>query len=646
VPKAKAPKAPRARHHSKDTRQISVFDSLPCREFPDWRPQEPPDLSGETELIVDYETTGLRWWGGDVPVGLAVGTRDGRTWYLPTRHAGGNLDEETVKRFARTELKGKHIIGFHTGFDIHMSRVFGADLEELGCTVSDVSHYVALIDDHRKEFSLEDVSQKYLGEGKVKGIDTKQMARYHAAEAASYARKDVVLTNRLRDTIWPLLDKENLQRVRALEDRSIFVTCEMEKNGAPIDEEKLDRWIAKSERDYIRLQYDLCRVSGLRIDPRKPADVRRLFDKLDIDIPIIDFGPDQGKQTFNDVYLRPIKNESIQILRRARKLASLRSKYFLKYKAELNRNGILRYSLNQLRGEEGGTVSGRYSSSAYSTNPPEGVNIQQVAGKKQMASMKEMDEEDDPVLQYNTRELFITGDERSSWLSADASQIEYRLFANLARPPSVMKAYDEDRWTDYHEIVRSMILPIVEITRVRTKDLNFAKLYGAGLRKIAWMLGLQVQEILPFVRAYDHAFPEARRILRSAMELAAPECPYPPCECKNKHRGWVKTITGRRARFPYAIDLHSALNRVIQGTAADVNKQKLIELHDARKWTGLKLRFTVHDEGDGDIPNLEAARRVQTILNRQSFPEIRPDILWKVSVGENWGKLTDLEKAA
>jgi DNA polymerase-1 len=238
--------------------------------------------------------------------------------------------------------------------------------------------------------------------------------------------------------------------------------------------------------------------------------------------------------------------------------------------------------------------------------------------------------EDYDVAHYVVRELYVAGS--GLLLKSDAMQIEYRLFAHYARPPGVMAAYRADPYTDFHNAVMEMVRRVhATITRERTKDLNFAKIYGAGLSKIAVMLGLEENVVRPFVRAYDRTFPEAERLLKRCMRVA-------------EDRGYVKTLLGRRARFPHRIRLHKALNAVIQGSAADINKQKIVELYRTRKQTGLKLRLTIHDEAVGDVPNVEAARAVAQVLNAQSFTTEVP-ILWETKVGPNWANGKALEVA-
>jgi DNA polymerase-1 len=133
----------------------------------------------------------------------------------------------------------------------------------------------------------------------------------------------------------------------------------------------------------------------------------------------------------------------------------------------------------------------------------------------------------------------------------------------------------------------------------------------------------RMSQIIEVNRIYNREIPEAKPLLEKAKALA-------------QARGYVRTVLGRRARFLNGYRIHKALNGIIQGSAADVMKQKLVELHEARKDTGLLLRFTVHDEVDGDIPNRGLAQKVAEVLNRQSFLQFKVPILWETSIGPNW----------
>src|SRR5712691_12521424 len=132
--------------------QPSLYDTLqhsrPTTPQSTWEPDTPPSLNGIHEIALNFETTGLHWFDQDRPIALSLGLLDGRSFYLPWGHrGGGNISEDTVKRWAQRELRGKLITNINTKFDIHMARVWGVDLEAQGNVVSDVSHYAALLDD-------------------------------------------------------------------------------------------------------------------------------------------------------------------------------------------------------------------------------------------------------------------------------------------------------------------------------------------------------------------------------------------------------------------------------------------------------------------------------------------------------------------
>ena len=211
------------------------------------------------------------------------------------------------------------------------------------------------------------------------------------------------------------------------------------------------------------------------------------------------------------------------------------------------------------------------------------------------------------------------------WFCADAAQIEFRLFVHYANAARLLQAYTDDPWMNYHKFVQKMVVQFrPDASYDDTKTLNFSKLYATGKDNVARQLKLPRAESDLFVQRYDMAFPEVGELLKTATGLA-------------EARGWVKTMMGRRCRFPTKDRTYKALNGVIQGTAADIMKRKIIELHNERKRTGLTLRFTVHDEVNGDVPDAESARLVSEVLNRQSF-DTKVPILWETGTASNWAE--------
>lgn len=606
----------------------------PRRSDPTWMAQSPPSLDNMHDIVLNFETNGLEWWNGHKPIGVTIGTLDGQfKQFLPFGFkGGGNLDEETVRRWAQRELRGKRITNAHMAFDVHMARVFGVDLEEQGNTVSDVQHYAALLDDHRKQFKLDVLAKDYLGGIEIERVDERNMSEYAAHDVAARAEYQATLVSQLREKMWPLLDKDDLQRVRQLEDDVIYAAVEMEKNAAPIDTELLAHDKAQCEAEYQRLLIEVSQEVGFAF-AHKASDWKRVFEKYGLGF----------SDSYAEDVISAIDHPIVKLGHRAAQYASLNSKIFTPYTQRVGADGLLHYELNQLRGEKGGTVSGRFSA-PYIHQVPNHDNHTAVFGDTLFS-----------------RRLFVP--RAGLFFEADAAQIEFRIFAHHAENAKVLKAYAENPEVSFHRLLHSMILPFKEdLSYTHQKNLNFATIYAAGLIKTAVMMGFISSDVGEEIRAaktqdtdprlaavreirkiYNRELPEIDPLLKRASHLASPACDK---WCNKsvmsrqlhrlyQHRGYVMTALGRRSRFPTAYDLHKALNRVLQGTAADIMKRKLVEVHNERKTTGFTMRYTVHDSVCGDVPDQESAQRVREILNRQSTP-LRVPILWSCGTGANW----------
>lgn len=602
-----------------------------------WRPEPPPSLDGEDEIFLNFETTGLKWFDKDLPIAASLWAK-GRSWYLPWAHrGGGNLDEAIMKEWFHREVRNKLITNINTRFEVHNARVWGIDLEAQGNRVSDVAHYAALLDDHRQYMNLDSLIKDILGETPMPRLDETRMASYSAGSAAPRSMYNVESVKRLKEAFWPRLDDEDLQRVRQLEDKVIYVVCEMEKNGTLINLELLNIWIKETERQFQQCCLELYKQTGLKINPNSSKDDAKVFQYLKI--PVVEFTP-TGLPSFTDDIVKSIDHPTVKLLRHAKKLASLNSK-FKKYQKVVGSDGILRYALHQLRASrfdaddagETGTVTGRFTSTEIVSGI--GINIQQVL-KPEKQFLTYGDE-------YFIRNLHIP-EFGKLHLLADAEQIQYRLFAHEANNPNVIEEYRKDPWLSFHKMMWKTFKQYKpDLTYKRTKDINFAKLFAAGPTKLALMLEfitkhefeeLRAQKVnryhpklaqtLEILKIYDKVLPETSDLLKRASELA-------------KERGYIKTILGRRIRFSDDHRLHKALNARIQGSEADIVKTKAVELYESRKETGLTLRFQVHDEFDGDIPDDNSAKLVKEILNRQSFSGLRVPILWGVKTGTSWG---------
>ena len=619
-----------------------------------WELKPPPNISGVRELEIDWETSGLKWWTkAHRPGGAGICLPDGSTHYLAWGHRGGgnNISEEAARCYFN-DIRNVHITNLNTRFEVHMGREWGVDFEANGCTVADVGHFAALLDDHRQEHSLASIVRDYLtDEAKVNvvdgiALDGSRMMEYHAGTVAVRAEADVRQVHKLKKLMLPKLTAEGLDEVRKLEEEVIYVVCEMEKNGTYTNVPLLDQWLVECEREWKQCLHQIYKNTGLSVNPTSNDDMKKLFRARGLES--MEMSPSGKQPSFKEDVLKKFEDENIKLALRAKQLRSLESKYLKKYRRNVDSDGLLRYALHQLRAQKGdeddrsaGTITGRFSSAAFTfpKEPDYGVNIQQVMKvAKQIAKYG---------ARYLIRQLHVPKDRRHLHLSADAEQIEYRIFASLANTPKVIQAYKDNPGMSFHKFMHELIKPFVPtFTYRQQKDLNFAVIYAAGLAKMAFMLGYitksemedikdsknyydpRLKETREIRRIYDEVVPEVKGLLATASRLA-------------ETRGYVMTVMGRRMRFPEKQRLHKALNGVIQGSAADVNKKKLVELHQQRKHTGLIMRYTVHDEVDGDIPDAEGAAKVSEILNTQSFAKLRVPIRWAVKTGANWRECAD-----
>lgn len=674
-----------ARHPRRhDTSTRALFEEPAALQLlvrpANYTPDAPPERLGERRVRLDFETDGLEWWNGSKAIGASYYfAESGRRGYVSWGHKGGgnSCDEVTGLRWLQREIRDCHVDNSNTKFDIHISRASGADLTTQNCTFGDVAFYGALLDDHRFRFGVDQLAQDFLGpdRGKLQ-LPLKDKGRLHELPAwtvAPYAVEDVVLVHDLIETLRPLIADQDLSTVLQLEESIIPVVVEMEKNGAYLDVDTLFRWREEARNEYEELLHRIFRATGVRVTSvDSNLQIQAIFKARGIPITTFTDGGKTGKPkpSFTaDVMQRAAEHdECVRDLMYAGQLADLESKYLGKYCETVRQSdGWIRYNLHQLRmgrdeDDKKGTVSGRFSSAGDEHG---GFNVQQVVSPKKQKTKNW-------CTKYIIRNLFKP--RNGKWLAVDASQIEYRIFAHFANDAEILNAYqpvpgvsdaqmrEEKRgpYTDYHDRVQAMLERVKpDIQRKHTKITNFCKLFGSAEIKFCYTLELigdqefkrlsdkydinkwrgkgqyserqkQIREE-PSLKAgieifdlYDNNFPAAKETLDLAKATA-------------KDRKWVKTWLGRRARFPRGQRAHSALNRVVQGTAADINKRVLVEVFNRRQELGLTMRMTVHDEVDCDLADEGMLDRVVEVFNTQYIP-LKVPILWDAEVGPSWGE--------
>ena len=290
--------------------------------------------------------------------------------------------------------------------------------------------------------------------------------------------------SRTQKGLYPQLAEQELLDVQRLEDDCIPAVCEMEKNGAPLDLELLERFAAECEAEHQRLLREVSAECGFAFE-HKPAGWARLFEKLGL----------KPTESYDEAALTGANHPLVAKGYLAAQFASLNSKTFKAYRENV-RDGVLYFNINQLRGDDGGTVSGRFSI-GYVQQVPNSDNHTKTFGDRLFP-----------------RQLFIPGTPGAQYLEADAAQIEYRLFAHYAENPEVIKAYQQDPDLSFHKMAWAMMKRYkADMLYSHQKSFNFAKQYGAKSIKLAVMMGFITEaegdEIREARRWDDPAFPAA-----------------------------------------------------------------------------------------------------------------------------------------
>ena len=230
------------------------------------------------------------------------------------------------------------------------------------------------------------------------------------------------------------------------------------------------------------------------------------------------------------------------------------------------------------------------------------------------------------------RGLFIPYYDHMLWAKYDYSQIEYRLlahFAKLLRRPTLANAYLDDPDTDFHQLCADLS----GADRPQAKNVNFAKVYGGGIGRIAAMLEMEEDDAREFVDAYEEQLPDVSVVFKKAMNRAT-------------RQGQVKTWGGRIRRFRQdgrgrRIGTHSALNAVLQGSAADLLKRAMAAVQEIVDWESLILHLTVHDELDFSMdPGEKGVRLGRQVQEAMEDFQLEVPVKVDVETGPSWGAVT------
>tara|TARA_Y100000310_G_scaffold333095_1_gene409943 strand:+ start:117 stop:1982 length:1866 start_codon:yes stop_codon:yes gene_type:complete len=596
-----------------------------------------PDLTEKKEIAIDLETRdpslikqGPGWATGNGEiVGISLATND---WfgYLPIRHqGGGNLDKSFIINWLSKQLNTPSDKIFHNAlYDVGWLKREGIELKG---KIQDTMIAAPLINENRNRYSLDSLGAEYCKERKDEtllkqaakewGINPKsEMWKLPAKYVGLYAEQDAALTLKLWNEMKPVLDKQNLNSIYELESGLLPLLIEMRWRGILIDQDKAGQTSEQLKQKEKQALKEIKAISGVSVEIWASASVAKAFDKLNIKYPrtIRTNAP-----SFTSQWLENHTDTLPQAIVKARKLNKIRTTFIDKMIFEHLHNGRIHGQLHPLRSDNGGTVTGRFS---YST-----PNLQQVPVK-------------DPELGRLVRELFIP-DDNAFWGTFDYSQQEPRLtvhYSSLTKQLGAQQAVEEyqNEEADFHQIVADM----AGIDRKKAKMINLGLSYGMGRQKLTMSLGISEVEAEQLFARYHKRVPFIRGLTNACMRKAS-------------NKGFITTLLGRRCRFnlyepqgergiPLPYDqavakwgerglvrayTYKALNRLIQGSAADMTKRAMLDL-----WKeGYVPYVQVHDELDLGISTKKETEQIKEIMENCVKLQV-PNIV-DIEIGKSWG---------
>lgn len=603
-----------------------------------------PDIHRFDRIAYDTETTGLKWWK-DRMFGYSISTPDGRDYYYDVR------SNPQALKFAQCELaryNGK-VVCHNAKFDAHFSREAGIHLNQQN--LHDTVIRAALLDEHLMSYELDYLGQKFLGRRKEVSI-YEELARMfggpatkasmqHISKAPSdlvgkYAKTDTRLALDLFDHQSQFLLDQDLLNVYQLERDLTPCLIDMEHRGVVVDIDKAYAASVELNARIKDLQYQLDKMAGFEVNVNPSNSLKRLvIGRVDTDgTSYSKCGKaldktSTGGAKMDDATLKSLKMPEIELVLRIRKLRKTKETFIDGHILGHHHNGIIHANMNQTKSDNDlGTGTGRMS-----VNSPA---LQQIHKR-------------DADIASIVRALFVP-DEGCMWTCHDWSQMDFRVFAHYTNEPAIIDVYRQNPDADYHKIT-SDITGLPRSPRfagdANAKQINLGLVFGMGQGKMAMEMGLpytkervsfrggEEKEILKagdeakaIFDKYHSSIPGVKKILTQASAIA-------------KSRGYVKTITGRRIRFPGGLFVHKAAGLVFQGSAADALKRKIVETYEFLKGTDSRLMLNVHDEFDSSIPitDKQTAVNIKGILEDfgPSNPiHFRVPIRSDYGVGVNW----------
>jgi len=602
-------------------------------------PEFYPDLRQYDEIAIDLETrdpdlkskgSGAIIGNGEV-VGIAVAV-PGKKFYFPIAHASGpNMDRKKTLKWFQDILNTPAVKIFHNAmYDVSWIRSMGLKIQG---QIVDTMIAASLINENRFRFDLNSLGWDYLGHGKnesalneeakSRGLDPKaDMWQLPALHVGAYAEKDAELTLELWQVFKKEITHQDVESIFQLETDLFPCLVDMRFLGVRVDLQKaqqLKRALVIKEENLLQ---QIKIETGIDVQLMAARSVAKVFDKLKLPY---DRTAKSNAPSFTKNFIMNHEHPIVRMIAEARETNKAHTT-FIDTIIKHEHKGRIHADINQIRSDQGGTVTGRFS---YS-NP----NLQQLpARNKELGPM--------------IRSIFIP-EEKHKWGSFDYSQQEPRLVAHYAalhKFPSVndvIDSYENDTSTDFHQVVADM----AKIPRSQAKVINLGLFYGMGKAKLQAELGVSKEKAAELFETYHAKVPFVKQLTNSASNRA-------------QERGQIRTLLGRLCRFhlwePNQFGMHKALpheealqehgpgikraytykalNKLIQGSAADMTKKAMLDLYKE----GIIAHVQIHDELCVSVKDEKHAKQIKEIMEDSVSLEVPNKVDYEF--GENWGKI-------
>lgn len=588
------------------------------------------------EIAYDTETSGLDW-KRNKPVGYVITASHEDNFYIPVRHAqGGNLadpncpplvgaEDDTVphrfeielgKAFEERRRHNYKTIGHNLKFDMHFSAEQGI---LLGRNCEDTSLNEALLDEFCKSFSL-DACAKVHGVVAKRGeemyahlaslfggvADKKQMSNFWKTSGidevvVDYAIGDGITTLELARAQRKLIEEEEMSVIHDIESQLIWTVFKMEHRGIKVDMSRMEEIIDHVKTLIYRAEQTL--PTGLNV--RSAPQIRKFMEEAGhTDWPTTDI----GNPSFTEKWLKG--HEEGRAIITLRKYTNLLNSFVYPLRDTHIYKGRVHSSLNQLKADEYGTISGRFSSSQ--------PNMQQIPKR-------------DKELGRLFRSLFVP-DDGYKFYESDYSQCEPRLFAHYSKDEALISGYNQTPPRDVHQVVAELL----DVERDPTaKRMNMGIFTGMQVDAFAKHMEWDTEHAREMFNKWFDMFVSIKNFQNSAKNIF-------------KNRRYVKTLLGRRCRLDHPRFAYRGTSRIIQGGNADILKYKMLEIDKMleAESSSTELLMTVHDSLNGqapDTPEGEAMWKKITEIatNVQCEPfNLRVPFVMDTGSGRNWAIAT------